>query len=69
LRDSMTECPRCTEARIMHSWRADMARLILIDEGKCLNRTCGHRWDASVSYDQLQGSVDTPLPVTSPHTP
>jgi len=49
-----------------------MARLILIDEWKCLNRTCGHHWDASVSYDQLQetsGSVDIPLPVTSPHTP
>jgi len=42
---------------------ADMARLILIDEWKCLNRACGHRWDASVSYDQLReasGSVDVP---------
>jgi hypothetical protein len=34
-------------------------------------RHVGHRWDASVSYDQLQeasGGVETPLPVTSPHT-
>jgi hypothetical protein len=56
----------------MHSWRTDMARLILIDEWKCLKRSCGHRWDASVSYDQLREtstSVDTPLRVTSPHTP
>ena len=67
----MTRCPRCTGERIRHSWRADMARLILIDEWKCLNGNCGHRWDASVSYDQLQkasASVDIPLPATSPHT-
>jgi hypothetical protein len=55
----------------MHSWRADMARLTLIDEWKCLNGNCGHRWNASVSYDQLQeasASVDLPLAVTSRHT-
>jgi len=49
-----------------------MARLILIDEWKCLDGSCGHRWDASFSYDHLQeasGNVDMPLPVTSPHTP
>jgi hypothetical protein len=49
----------------MHSWRADMARLTLIDEWKCLNGNCGYRWDATVSYDQPQkasAGVDMPLP-------
>jgi hypothetical protein len=56
---------QCAGARIMHSWRADMARLTLIDEWKCLNGNCGYRWDATVSYDQPQeasAGVDMPLP-------
>jgi hypothetical protein len=31
-----------------------MAHLTLIDQWKCLDTRCGHRWDTTVSYAQLQ---------------
>jgi hypothetical protein len=34
-----------------------MARLVLIDEWKCLDADCGHHWDSLVTYTQLQEST------------
>jgi hypothetical protein len=31
-----------------------MAHLTLIDEWKCLESRCGHRWNTTVTYAQLQ---------------
>jgi hypothetical protein len=31
-----------------------MARLTLIDQWKCLDTVCGHHWDTSVTYAQLE---------------
>jgi hypothetical protein len=31
-----------------------MAHLTLIDQWKCLDTGCGYRWDATVTYAQLQ---------------
>jgi hypothetical protein len=33
-----------------------MAHLTLIDQWKCLDIRCGHRWDMTVTYAQLQGA-------------
>ncbi len=50
----MARCPRCTCSRVGHTWRVDMARLVLIDEWKCLDAACGQHWDDVVTYAQLQ---------------
>ena len=31
-----------------------MERLELIDDWKCLSATCGHRWDTTLTYAQLE---------------
>ena len=31
-----------------------MAHLTLIDQWKCSDTRCGHRWDTTVTYAQLQ---------------
>jgi hypothetical protein len=31
-----------------------MAHLTLMDQWKCLDTRCGHRWDTTVTYAQLQ---------------
>jgi hypothetical protein len=31
-----------------------MERLVLIDDWKCLSATCGHRWDTTLTYAQLE---------------
>jgi hypothetical protein len=46
-------CPQCASPRVHHQWRADMAHLTLIDQWKCLDIPCGHRWDTTVTYAQL----------------
>jgi hypothetical protein len=56
----VTRCPRCDSSRIGHLWRTDMARLTLIDEWKCLDTECGHRWATSVTFAQLQDSGGVP---------
>ncbi len=40
-----------------------MAHLTLIDQWKCSNTRCGHRWDTTVTYAQLQ---DANLPRSEP---
>ena len=50
----MTRCPQCASPRVHHLWRADMAHLTLIDQWKCLDTRCGHRWNTTVTYAQLQ---------------
>jgi len=30
-----------------------MARLTLVDQWKCLDIDCGHRWDTCVTYAQV----------------
>ena len=47
-------CPECASGQVLHLWRADMERLELIDDWKCLSATCGHRWDATLTYAQLE---------------
>ena len=39
---------------MQHLWRTDMERLVLIDEWTCLSATCGHRWDTTLTYAQLE---------------
>lgn len=33
-----------------------MAHLTVIDQWKCLDPRCSHRWDTTVTYAQLQGA-------------
>jgi len=47
-------CPHCASAQVHHHWRADMAHLTLIDQWKCLDIRCSHRWDTTVTYAQLR---------------
>jgi hypothetical protein len=47
-------CPQCASPRVHHLWRADMAHLTLIDQWKCLDIRCSHRWDTTVTYAQLR---------------
>ena len=51
---SVTRCPQCASPQVHHLWRADMAHLTLIDQWKCLDTACGHRWDTTVTYAHLQ---------------
>jgi len=62
---SVPRCPECASPQVDHVWRADMAHLTLIDQWKCRDVRCSHRWDTTVTYTQLQaadmsevGSVD-----------
>jgi hypothetical protein len=48
-------CPECASSQVLHLWRTDMERLVLIDDWKCLSATCGHRWDTTLTYAQLEG--------------
>jgi hypothetical protein len=50
----VTRCRQCASPQVGHLWRADMAHLNLIDQWKCLDIRCGHRWDTTVTYAQLQ---------------
>ncbi|MGK5112253.1 MULTISPECIES: hypothetical protein [unclassified Geodermatophilus] len=50
---AVIRCPECASPRVHHLWRADMAQLALIDQWKCLDATCGHRWDTTVTHAQL----------------
>jgi hypothetical protein len=50
----VTQCPQCASPLVDHLWRADMAHLALIDQWKCLDIRCSHRWDTTVTYTQLQ---------------
>jgi hypothetical protein len=54
LRATMTQCPQCASPQVDHLWRTDMARLTLIDRWTCLDSQCGHRWDTTMTYEQLQ---------------
>lgn len=49
---SVTRCPQCASPRVHHLWRADMEHLTLIDQWKCVDTSCGHRWDTTVTYTQ-----------------
>jgi hypothetical protein len=51
---SVPQCPECASPQVDHLWRTDMAHLALIDQWKCLDIRCIHRWDTSVTYEQLQ---------------
>jgi hypothetical protein len=33
-----------------------MANLTLIDQWKCLDVRCSHRWETTVTYTELQGA-------------
>jgi hypothetical protein len=35
-----------------------MARLAMIDQWKCLDTQCGHRWGTTMTYAQLQDAGD-----------
>jgi hypothetical protein len=50
----VTRCRQCASPQVSHLWPADMAHLNLIDQWKCLDIRCGHRWDTTVTYAQLQ---------------
>jgi hypothetical protein len=43
------QCPNCQSTHLSHIWRADMARLRLIDEWACF--TCGDRWTEITQYE------------------
>jgi hypothetical protein len=34
-----------------------MAHLTLIDQWKCLETRCGHRWDTTVTYAELHNEA------------
>ncbi|MGY1631809.1 hypothetical protein ACI784_08905 [Geodermatophilus sp. SYSU D01186] len=36
-----------------------MARLAMIDQWKCLDSQCGHRWDTTTTYSRLQDAGES----------
>lgn len=53
---AVPRCPECASPLVDHVWRADMAHLTLIDQWKCRDVRCSHRWDTTVTYTQLQAT-------------
>ena len=47
-----------------------MAHLTLIDQWKCSDTRCGHRWDTTVTYAQLQdANLARPGPAAGDEVP
>lgn len=47
----MTSCPQCASPSVQHTWKTDMATLMIVDDYRCLG--CGHHWFDELSYAEL----------------